>query len=153
MTVGLQPTPIIVCCASGGDPDDESMPSDSFVFEQCEIARLVPRGIILLLLRTDSNPYETSFSLMDIVMNQILWDVYAGMTDEGELLQADTEYRFEIAVDASSCFLFTIQDSGNDGLTASPNGVFELYYNGEMILLGQDFGNESAIVVGDGCYA
>ena len=148
----FQEQPAYYCCATGhGSFVDED---PSFAFEQCQVATVVPKAVILLFLRTDVNPQEISFSLMDIVTNEIFWDVYAGMDggDSEQVLLADTEYRYEVAVDATGCYLFGIQDSGNDGLTASPNAVFELYYNGEIVLLGQDFGNESAMVVGGGCF-
>ena len=140
----------MLCCVSGQGTFDAS--PASFFFEQCQVATVVAKAVIVLMLRTDAKPMETSFSLMNIATNDLLWDVYAGTTPDGEILQADTEYRYEMDVDASGCFLFSIQDSGNDGLTASDNGVFELFYNGEIVLLGQDFGHESVIVVGDGCF-
>lgn len=147
----FQEQPAYYCCAAGNGSFADHDPS--FAFAQCEVATVVPKAVILLLLRTDVNPQENSFSLMDIVTNELLWDVYAGTDGEQVVLFADTEYRYEQEVDATGCYLFSIQDSGNDGLTASPNAVFELYYNREIVLLGQDFGNESVIVVGDGCFA
>ena len=65
-------------------------------------------------------------------------------------LEASTDYRFEIAVDPTSCYLFTFEDSGGDGLTVF-NGVFELFYDGEIVLIGSDFHSETSVVVGGGC--
>lgn len=122
----------------------------SFNFQDCTVAPYAPPvGLVYLYLRTDAQPSETSFSLMDIYTGDMLWEVYDGKPNQAPLL-ALTDYRFEIAVDGSSCFLFTMEDSGGDGLTAL-NGVFELYFNGELVLVGQNFGSETSIVVGDAC--
>ena len=150
VTLKFRGTPVVLCCASGTGSLESENPS--FVFEECEMGLVVPKAVILLYLRTDANPQETTFSLLDIASNELLWDVYTGTTELGEPLRANEEYRYEITVDGSRCYLFTIQDAGNDGLTASADAVFELYYNGEIVVLGQEFGNESAMAVGDGCF-
>lgn len=89
---------------------------------------------------------ETSFSLMNIFSGTLLWDVHGGT------LEATTEYTYEVAVDPSDCYLFTIQDLGGDGI-ALYDGLFELYYGGLLVGAGQNFDSETAIVVGDGCQA
>jgi hypothetical protein len=138
----------VICCSTG-DATFFDGTSTSFTFGNCTqlIPAPPPTVGVSLYLRTDTKPNETAFSLLNIYTNEYLWEVFPTSNTP---LEASTDYTWELQVDPASCYLFTIQDSGGDGLTTF-NGVFEVFYDGNIVLLGSDFGSEATIVFGNGC--
>lgn len=101
---------------------------------------------ISLFLVTDSNPSETSFTLVSLESDAIAWS-YNTFEESGK------EYDYETYVCSSSCYQFQLNDEGGDGLTkwfsGNPAG-FELSYNG-VLQSGMEFGQQYEKFVGDGC--
>jgi lysyl endopeptidase len=91
---------------------------------------------VKLILRTDSNPGQTTWQVTDAMGNVM----YSGgpYSSSGQMIQET----FEIADEA--CYTFTVFDSGGDGI-ASP-GFYMLYYGSNTtISQGTDFGYQDQV--------
>lgn len=80
---------------------------------------------LVIELKTDNNPSETSWTLFDANANAI--------QQNGEFVK-ETTYRDTIALDDASCYYWTLFDSYGDGLNGgiSP-GYYKVYLNGTLI--------------------
>ena len=99
-------------------------------------------NVIYLKLKTDGWPEETSFSLTNIQTGEIVWSV------SNLEPQQTTVYTAE-DIDPTDCFHFLIEDSAGDGILGG--GGYFLYYQGELVSSGGDFGSSAEVFVGNGC--
>lgn len=91
---------------------------------------------VKLILRTDSNPDQTTWQVTDAMGNVM----YSGgpYSSSGQMIQETFDFADE------ACFTFTIFDSGGDGI-ASP-GFYMLYYGSNtQISQGTDFGYQDQV--------
>ena len=113
-----------------GNPDQ--YPLNDTIRHNVPGAELTPLTISLFL-RTDDNPGETTWEIIDAEGNV----AYSGgpYTQSGQMVQESYE------LENDKCYQFNFYDAGGDGLN-NP-GVFALYYGSNtMILQGQgDFGS------------
>lgn len=94
---------------------------------------------VQLNLTTYMYPYETVFSLINAQTDAIVWKV-SGLSD----LYATTTYISLVC--PAECYRVLIEDSVGDGIS---DGEYSLYFGGQEIQSGSDFGCSSWAFVGD----
>ena len=89
---------------------------------------------------TDDHPEDSSWTITDVCT--------------GEVVRESPEYEdasrnhFDSFCLPESQYRFTIEDSWGDGLG---EGVYEVYYNSNVIATGSDFGREESASFGEQC--
>jgi hypothetical protein len=91
-----------------------------------------PDETVEIVIFTDDYPTETTWELFEVAGIPITG---------GPLHQPGTLYRRTLCVDSAKCFDFTIFDAGGDGICcAYGTGWYEVYYGGELMCSGGEFG-------------
>lgn len=97
---------------------------------------------ILLFLETDLYAGETSWKMLDMT-NAIT-------IAEGDSLVNDTTYQHFICAQKDHCYHFTITDSAGNGIDQA-RGIYYLYWNGDLVKSGTNFGAIDSISFGACC--
>jgi hypothetical protein len=105
-----------------GNPDQ--YPLNDTIVAVVPLADIVPADVNLIL-RTDNNPSETTWEVLDDMGNV----VYSG----GPYTQASQTIMESFELQNLSCYQFFVYDAGGDGLN-SP-GFFALYYGSNSYIL------------------
>lgn len=89
---------------------------------------------------TDENPSETSWSIARDTADNILYE-------EGDYTEQNFKYTFSTCATVPSCYIFTIYDSGGDGL--SGDGGYKIYSNGNVVIEDTfESGFEKTVLIG-----
>ncbi len=106
-----------------------------------------PDATILVTILTDDYGSETSWEVTDHATGAVI--------ASGSGLSSNTLYETEVCVDSTGCYDFTIYDAFSDGICCGyGNGYYEVYYNGNLVGSGGEFGSsETVALIGGGCVA
>lgn len=99
---------------------------------------------ITIDITTDNNPEEITWQLEDITNTTIL--------ASGGPYTTTGNYQTNIAIPANSCLMFTINDSGNNGLT-NGNGEAKLIVSGNTIFSTQNYTDSDFVSITNGTLA
>jgi hypothetical protein len=111
-----------------GNPDE--YPVNDSSEQMIEMGMYTPSSISLIL-RTDENPGETTWELLNSAGDVL----YSGgpYSSSGQMVMEDFE------LPEVDCYSFIVYDSGNDGF--SPPGFYMLYYGSNVVIAeGSSFG-------------
>ncbi|MBE9492338.1 MAG: T9SS type A sorting domain-containing protein [Bacteroidetes bacterium] len=124
---------VIYSSDPNGNPDQ--YPINDTIHHMIEEAEVTP-AIVKLIMRTDSNPEETTWEITDTTGNVL----YQG----GPYSQASQMIMDTFELSPNECYQFTIYDSGGDGFIIP--GFYSLYYgNNTSISQGTSFGYNKAV--------
>jgi len=115
-----------------GSPDQ--YPLNDTINHMVESADITP-SLVSLILRTDNNPDETTWEILDDAGNV----VHSG----GPYSQANQMIQEEFQLEDLSCYQFYLYDDGGDGLN-SP-GFVALYYGANTYII-QGIGDFGAVI-------
>ncbi|MBU0617029.1 MAG: hypothetical protein KKI02_04880 [Planctomycetes bacterium] len=102
-----------------------------------------PDETVEIVIFTDDYPEETTWELFEVAGIPITG---------GPLHQAGTLYTRTLCVDSTKCFDFTIFDSAGDGICCDyGSGWYEVYYGGELMCSGGEFGSSEACTAIGNC--
>jgi hypothetical protein len=99
---------------------------------------------VRLELATDSKGSETAYRLKRLSDNSNIWIEHPGSLRDNE------KYTFTycLDLDAGDCFRFDVRDTGGDGIA----GVgIDLYFRGQELYQGGNFGVGGSLTFGDNC--
>jgi hypothetical protein len=103
-----------------------------------------PDAVITVQILTDNYGGETTWELVE---------QDCGVVASGGPYPNNTLIEVNVDVCSTSCYDFTIFDSFGDGICcAYGEGFYNIYYNGELVGSGGEFGSEETVAdIGEGC--
>ena len=124
--------PVLVICMGGGGDSAVAVTGDC------------PDATITIEIKTDFYPQDITWELVQ--------QGYGVVVSDGPLSQAYTVHTWDVCVDSTACYDFTIYDSYGDGLEHPE--YYRVFYEGELVGSGGPFGDfETVLDIGDGCVA
>ncbi len=105
-----------------------------------------PDSAITIVLMTDDYPGETSWEVIER-------DTGTAIASSPPDLEPARLYSWDVCVDSTSCYDFTIYDSFGDGICCDyGDGHYEVYYNGTLAGSGGVFSDQETVHdMGGGC--
>lgn len=92
-------------------------------------------SVIKLILRTDDNPEETTWELMNLATGEVI-------QTGGPYAEANTTYEEIFEITSDGCYNFTIRDAGGNGLTGG--GIYGVKAGSKTLFSGKGFADSES---------